>query len=461
MNIQRSSTPLLALAALLIAGLACGPSLNSDQQATLQAVGTQSALATTVAATANSMPAEPTEPPPATSPAEPTAAPAEPTAMPTVVHTTIPTNPGSVSSFMTDRSTRPLATEGRTIGDNFDTLLFERPFSAQAMEYKPYLDITRGELSASGPWFYVTIFLEELPTADVSPSYGVEIDIDKDGRGDWLIYAASPAGSDWTTDGVLALRDNNNNVGDSKPVLSEAPPQSGDGYEETVFDSGQGLDPDAAWIRQSPGSPAKIQIAFKQTLIGPPGEFMWGAWADEGPQEPAWFDYNDHFSIQEAGSPVSNSSYYPLNELAQIDNTCRWGYGFTPTGSEPGACYIPPTPTPEPQGSISGFVYRGGGATPSSERFGGVTVTLGQGSCTSNGYKTASTGGNGGYTFSSLPAGTYCVTIVKSSLPPASYGWSTQYPGGFSPTINPYQQVTIGPNEDKTGVNFAFIEIVG
>jgi hypothetical protein len=32
--------------------------------------------------------------------------------------------------------------------------------------------------------------------------------------------------------------------------------------------------------------------------------------------------------------------------MARMDNTCRWGYGFTPDGTEPGACFIPPTPTP-------------------------------------------------------------------------------------------------------------------
>jgi hypothetical protein len=345
--IDKSNTPILALVAVVLSAMACGPALGGGQQATLQAVGTQSALATAVAA-AQGQAAVPTEPPAATSPPEATEAPVEPTATATVVHTTIPTSPGSVSSFMTDRSSKPLASEGRAIGDNFDTLLFERPFTSQAMEYKPYIDITRGELSASSPWFYVSIHLEELPPADSTTHYGVEIDIDKDGRGDWLIWGLTPPGTDWTTDGVKVLRDTNNNVGDAKPIQSEAPPQTGDGYDEMVFDSGQGADPDAAWIRRGPGTPSQIQIAFKQSLIGSPGEFLWGAWADEGGQQADWFDLNDHYSIEQAGSPVSTTSYYPLKELAVIDNTCRWGYGFTPTGSEPGACFIPPTPTPVP-----------------------------------------------------------------------------------------------------------------
>jgi len=344
MNDRRFTALELAVLALVGVGLACGPNFTqatetlSPDQLTQQALGATAMALTELAA--DSGPEEPaaTEAPPS----EPTA---EPGATATVVHVTIPTNPGSISSFMTDRSTRALAGERRAIGDNFDTLLFERPFTAQSMDYLPYIDITRAELSASGAWFYVTIFLEEGAPAEATPYYGVEIDIDIDGRGDWLIWGLVPPGTDWTTDGMLALRDTGNDVGDQYPVRSEPPPQAGNGYEDLVFDSGQGLDPDAAWIRRSPSSPSQIQIAFKQTLIGPPGSFLWGAWSDEGVQDPAAFDYHDHFSIQQAGSPASDSSYYPLNEMARMDNTCRWGYGFTPVGTEPGACFIPPTPT--------------------------------------------------------------------------------------------------------------------
>lgn len=460
MSIHPSKAYLGALL-LIITALACGPlptdtpeSLSPDQM-TQQALG-----ATAMAETAMAQPqSEATEPATATDqPPEPTA---EPTATATVVHTMIPGGPGSVSSFVTDRSTKPLAGERRALADNFDVLLFERPFTAEVMDYRAYLDITRAELSSSGAWFYVTIYLEQSAPAEVTPRYGVELDLDKDGRGDWLIWGTAPPSTDWTTDGVQALRDSDNNVGDATPIQSEAPPQSGNGYDELVFDGGLGLDPDAAWIRWSPSSPTHLELAFKQTLIGPPAEFMWGAWSDEGPQNAAWFDYNDHFSLSEAGSPVSTSSYYPLKQLAQVDSTCRWAYGFTPVGDEPGICFVPPTPTPEPTGSISGSVYRGTSGSPTSEGFDGVTVSLGQGSCSSSGYKSTSTGGNGGYNFQGLPAGTYCVTVQKSTLPPAPYGWGTMYPGGFSVSADPYQTVTIGPDENKSGVNFAFLEIVG
>jgi hypothetical protein len=469
MTIKRS-TPILVTVMLLFSVLACTlPPLGGQaevpaEQQTLQAVGTRSAEETAAAQAGQD---ETSAPVAATEEPESAEATSEPTIAPTIEHVTFPGSPGSISSFMTDRSTRPLASEGRAIADNFDQLLFERPFSAEAMEYKGYLDITRGEISAGSPWFYVIIHLEESAPEGTEPFYGVEIDIDKDGRGDWLIWGLVPPDTEWTTDGVQALQDTNNDVGESTPVIANSPPQSGDGYDNLVFDAGIGPDPDAAWIRRAPNSPTQIHLAFKQTLLGAPGEFLWGVWADEGPQNPAFFDYNDHWNLSQAGSPVSNTSYYPLKELAMVDNSCRWGYGFEPDGSEPGTCYIPPTPTPSPtpspvpQGSISGFTYRGGGSSPSSDRLSGVTVTLGTGSCSSSGYGSTSTSGSGAYSFNQLAPGTYCVTVIKSSLPSNSYGWATMYPGGFSPTINPSQTVTIGPDENRTGVNFAFLEIVG
>ena len=63
----------------------------------------------------------------------------------------------------------------------------------------------------------------------------------------------------------VLYQDANGDVGGKKPVVSEAPPQSGDGYETLVFDQGQGSDPDAAWARVDPNDPSSVQIAFKRT----------------------------------------------------------------------------------------------------------------------------------------------------------------------------------------------------
>jgi hypothetical protein len=194
----------------------------------------------------------------------------------------------------------------------------------------------------------ITDILEGAPPTDSQATYGVEIDLDLDGRGDWLITGLVPPSSDWTTDGVRAYQDSNNDVGGATPLLSEAPDPNRDGYDDLVFDLGYGADPDAAWIRRDPSNSERVQLAFKHSLIGSDSEFLWGGWADEGVQEAAWFDYHDHFTFEEAGSPLSNSSQYPLLALSLVDNTCRWGFGFQPTGTEPGVCHIAATPTPEP-----------------------------------------------------------------------------------------------------------------
>ena len=463
---RRIRSLILPLTAILLAVMACGlPTSQADIN--LAVTQTLEALARDVEEADSGEPqtddggaaVEATEEPPATE--EPAV---EATATPTVEHSVFPTGPGGVSSFMTDRSTASLASERRANADNFEWNLLERPFTANDMDYKDYLDITRGELSLNGPFVYATIYLEGSAPADAKPWYGVEVDTDLDGHGDWLVMGLLPSDSEWTTDGVRACRDANGDVGGPTPMRADSPNSARDGYEDCVFENGYGIGPDEAWIRRDPGNSNRVQIAFMFSLIGSDGEFLWGAWADEGVKEPGWFDYHDHFTLPEAGSPASNSSEYPLKALALVDNTCRWGYGFQPTGSEPGACYVPPTATPVPQGSISGYVYRGGGSSPSSNRFSGVTVTLGSGACTSSGYKSTSTNGDGYFSFSELPPGTYCVTIQSSSLPSASYGWQPMYPNFgavASPPFNPYQQISLGENENRINVNFAFIEIIG
>jgi len=269
------------------------------------------------------------------------------TPSPTVEHMVRPDSPGSLSSYMTDRSTRNYAAERRAIADNFDVNLIERPYTSEVMDYLEYLDIVRGELSISGNWVYVTIFLEGAPPADSQAVYAVEIDSDIDGRGDWYISGIVPASSEWTTDGVYAWKDSNNDVGGITPLHADSPSPAWDGYETQLFAQGIGNDPDAAWIRRSPTQPDQVQLAFKHTLIGSIGEFMWGVWSEEMVIQPGWLDYNDHFTPEEAGSPEINSSLYPIKQAAMMDNTCRWAVGFTPDGTEPGVCYVaPPTPTP-------------------------------------------------------------------------------------------------------------------
>ena len=387
--------------------------------------------------------------PPAATPVPPTLEPTLPPT-PTIVHLIRPSEPGSLQSFMTDYSSLLLAPEHRTLTDNYDWSFLERPFTREAMDYQPHLDLTRGELSLVPPWIYITLFLEDIPPSDALATYAVEIDLDIDGRGDWLITIALPQSGEWSTDRVRAYRDDDNDVGGVRPLRSDAPPQTGDGYETLVFDQGIGPDPDAVWARIPPGAPDRIQIAFKHDLIAADTYLLWGAWADGATGQAGWFDYNDHFTLAEAGSPLSTSPDYPLDQLASIDNTCRWAYDFVPTEELPGMCALPATPTPVPLGSISGFVFNDtdhDGVRDGGEGgLNGIQVRLGSGACASSGLSTATTPSSGAYTFPGLVAGTYCVTIVISPIDNC---------GGWWPP-NTTRTITLDPGENEGGVNFGF-----
>ncbi len=451
----------LALLALIATSLACGlPESNQDEvdaavAATIAARDAESAVEDTGPDTAE----DTSEGADVDATEEPPVEPSTPT--PTVQHLVIPSSPASVQSFMTDRSTAVLAGERRAIADNFDINFLERPFTEQSMDYKGYLDITRAEMSLNSPFMYVTIHLEGAAPADGTAAYGVEVDLDVDGHGDWLILGRVPPDSNWTTDGVRACRDANGDVGGPTPMRTDLPHASRDGYEDCVFDSGYGIGPDEAWIRRDPSHADRVQIAFLFSLIGSDGQFTWGAWSDDAIQDPGWFDYHDHFTLAEAGSPASESSNYPLKAMPLMDNTCRWGYGFTPTGNEIGVCSIPPTPTPTPTftptpepSTIGGQVWRD--VNYNNVMDGGdfglpnITVELRSGSCSGSVITSQTTGSSGNYSFANVVAGTYCVRI---QAPPPNPG-----PDSYVP-ISP-EQVTTSVPPDRT-INFGYQLIIG
>lgn len=337
----------LVWAIALVITLACGNttprSSSSDLQATQVALGVQMTLqaqqaqpsvqATIAPVTASETPT--LQPSPSTTPE------------PAVEHLTRPGEPARIRTWVSDVSSEVFAAENRTIGDSLPLNLLERPFTAGEMEYRPYLDITRVEVGEGDEWIYIILHLEGSPPADARAFYGVEIDVDRDGRGDWLIGGMVPPASEWTTDDVAVWRDSNDDVGGHSPMQAEAPLSGVDGYDERVFYSGHGDDPDSAWIRRDPTHPDRVQLAFKLSLLQSAGTFLWGGWSDEGVQQPGWFDYNDRFTLAEAGSPQINNDNYPLATLALMDNTCRWSFGFEPTTAYPGLCPLPtPTPTP-------------------------------------------------------------------------------------------------------------------
>ncbi len=308
-------------------------------------------------------------------------------------------------------------------GESFATNRFERPFNANSMDvYFPDLDITKARLFRDSQWIFVNILLIGPNSAGgLQGGYGAEFDLDLNGRGDVLIMAGKP-GPAWSTDRVRVWKDDNHDVGGAHPIQSDAP-VNGDGYETLVFDQGVGADPDLAWARISPTDPNSAQLAFKRSLINDDDAYLWGAWAmNEATLNPAWFDYNDHFTAEQAGSPLLEvTQYYPIKAFAEVDNTCRWVVGFTPTGTEPGICPVPATPTPIVPAKINGLVYhdfdQNGSFNGADYGYPGINVEVRDGGCGSPGavVKSAVTNGSGNYSVTVDP-GTYCVDVP--AMPP-------------------------------------------
>lgn len=283
-----------------------------------------------------------TEPPAAQQPtATLETVPLSPSSSPTasVVHTSRPANPADSLGQGADQDSSVTANQHRAPGGDFYSKgNLERPFNAGAMDvYYPEIDIQRMALGEDTQWVYATIQIKSPDqSGHFSGNYGLELDVNADGRGDFLVLASNPGTAEWSTDGVQAWADTNNDVGNHFVAQSD-PPQAGNGYDKLLFDQGVGSDPDLAWSRLSPDDSNSIQIAVKKAMFNDTS-YLWGVWAGKS-LDPAWFDLNDHFTFAEAGSPVVDYEvYYPLKALIEVDNTCRLPAGFQPIGSEPALC---------------------------------------------------------------------------------------------------------------------------
>jgi hypothetical protein len=233
-------------------------------------------------------------------------------------------------------------------GDSYDNNRLERPFT-QDMSYVSDLDITNFTVAKDNDWWYVSIKLVGTdPNNTLGINYGIELDTNHDGFGDYLIWAHPPYSDQWDTAPVQIYQDKNHDTGGLSATKSDAP-FNGDGYETLIFNgSVGGTDPDMAWVRINAGANATVQFAFKQSWAGT--VFMLGVIADAGLTDPGKLDYVDRFSITEAGSPLKDNQNYPLKALFLVDNTCRDAFGFNPTHFEPQGCPVAPTPTPRPKG---------------------------------------------------------------------------------------------------------------
>lgn len=232
-------------------------------------------------------------------------------------------------------------------GDSYAFNILERPF-LQDMTYIADLDISSFNIRRSDDWYYVSFdIIGTDPNNPLGILYGVELDQDLDGFGDFMIIAEPPYAEEWSTTGVRVYADANRDAAGDSPNKSDAPFTS-DGFETFLFDGSQpnNADPDLAWTRFY--GEHSIQFAFKSSWAGE--SFMYTVITDAGLKDVTSMDYNDRFSPAEAGSPVRSSEHYPLLSLYAVDNTCRGAIGFTPKGYESRLCSVlaPPTPTTKP-----------------------------------------------------------------------------------------------------------------
>jgi hypothetical protein len=301
-------------------------------------------------ATASQKPAEPkaVEPtatkPPAPQVAATAPAVVQPAVSPVAVqHSAIPGNPPpSGGKKWGDQSTISSINKARALGgDRFTLGRFERPYNANTMDvYFPQLDIDRAVLYPDDPtWVYTVITMVGRDANNsFTGQYAIQLDLDRNLHGDILILVDHPTSTDWTTQGVHVYSDTNGDVGGIKPVVADTAGAAGNGFETVLFDQGTGKDPDLAWVRAETGNSTSFQIAFKPSLLAGSKAYTAEIWAGTH-LDPALFDYNDHFTHEQAGAADSTiTNFYPIKGLSELDNTCRQAVGFNPKGTELGIC---------------------------------------------------------------------------------------------------------------------------
>ena len=121
-----------------------------------------------------------------------------PTLKPAAEHIQIPGKPKErIDTYLIDFNSIDYAADGFTYGDNIKRNVLERPFTAKEMEYRGEIDIIRVNLKVSETWVHVSIFLAKDLPAIGGMKYGMELDLDENGRGDYLIQSNLPLSEAW------------------------------------------------------------------------------------------------------------------------------------------------------------------------------------------------------------------------------------------------------------------------
>lgn len=278
-----------------------------------------------------------------------------PTALPTIEltvepspipHVLIPVTGSGKEQTIHDQVNKSYASQKRAYGgDEYRNGRFERPFNKN-MEYLGYLDIVKVTMTREDPVFvFVKIQVADpvVPATGGEAYYGLELDLNLDGRSVYLIRGARPFTEEWSVNGVDVWKSTS-----SMEPMAKSPgiPITGAfGFDLGLLLEGKGDDVDMAWIRLSPGTTDTVEIAFKNQLVdGPKGKFVWRPFTDGAPFHPNLYDLQNTYTLEQAGSPIAGEMDYPLKEVHSVDNTCRVASGYEATGKEPGLCPLPPPP---------------------------------------------------------------------------------------------------------------------
>jgi len=248
----------------------------------------------------------------------------------------LPGEPGGTAQVIHDQTCMSAASEKRAAGgDEYASGRFERPFDRE-MNYLPALDISRAELfRPKDGWIYFKLHLMDEP-ASPPVVYGIELDLDIDGRGDLLIQVFAPETTDWTETGIKLWWDSDGDVGGRVINRSDPVGFKGSGFETIKVDSVSGKTSGQIYSRHNKNG---VDIAIDEEVIGGlNGKFTWKVFTDGSPYSPTQYDLNDYFSLREAGSAMHGEQDYPLKKVFAVDNTCRGLSGLTPTGNEQGVC---------------------------------------------------------------------------------------------------------------------------
>ncbi len=253
--------------------------------------------------------------------------------------------PGEISGreqTIHDQVTESYAAQKRAYGgDEYYDGRFERPFDRE-MGYLGHLDIVKSTMVRTDPEFvFVTIqVVSPVASAINSPSYyGLELDLNKDGRSLFMIRGLGPLSEEWTTEGVDVWKSSAAEHRVSVAAEGLIPVTGSLGFDVNLLRAGRGDDNDLAWIRLRPGTENVVEIAFKHSIVGgEEGEFIWRPFTDGAPYTEKQYDLQVYYTLEQAGSPYKGELNYPLKEVYAVDNTCRVASGYEATGYEPGLC---------------------------------------------------------------------------------------------------------------------------